>query len=215
MTSISTLSTLSKATMNPISKTLIAIIKQQHEKETKLNIWENSEFKQIRELENNNVGVVGEQFVQQLCDMGGISAAIDGTQTKESGGGEGDGVINGRSVEIKCARAGTGKTTSFQHELGEKPWMADYMIFVDIAPTAFFLTIFPNFTEEQYRSCCKCVPYIPTRAFCHRKKTGSFKFDTSPKLYAKACSRSSPNTLKWTLETEISEMKVFIERIIV
>lgn len=190
-----------KLTMNPIAKSLISVIKEQHQKEAEKNIWKESPWKEIRELENNNVGIVGEQFVQKLCDMSGISASIDGALTKETGGGEGDGIIRGKSVEIKCARAGTGKQISFQHELGEKPWKADYMIFVDIAPLCFYITIFPNFTEEQYRSCCKCAPYFPTRSFCHRKKSGAFKFDTSPRLN-EMCS----NTLKWTENTSVEEI---------
>lgn len=198
-----------KLTMNPIAKSLVSIIKEQHQKEAEKNIWKESQWKEIRELENNNVGIVGEQFVQKLCDMSGISASIDGALTKETGGGEGDGIIQGKSVEIKCARAGTGNQMSFQHELGEKPWKADYMIFVDIAPLCFYITIFPNFTEEQYRSCCKCSPYFPTRSFCHRKKSGAFKFDTSPKLN-ETCS----NTLKWTENTSVEEILKHFNRCI-
>ncbi len=54
-------------------------------------------------------------------------------------------------MEIKCARLGA-STPSFQHELGEVPWHPEYMAFIDIAPDNFFLTIFPNLTEEQYKS---------------------------------------------------------------
>ena len=78
-----------------------------------------------------------------------ITASIDGTKTKELGGGCGDGIINGRTIEIKTARAGTGNTMSFQHELGERPWAAEFMCFIDIAPHKFYLSIFPNFSEEK------------------------------------------------------------------
>ena len=77
-----------KLTMNPIAKSLMSVIKEQHQKEAEKNIWKESPWKEIRELENNNVGIVGEQFVQKLCDMSGISASIDGALTKETGGGE-------------------------------------------------------------------------------------------------------------------------------
>jgi hypothetical protein len=37
---------------------------------------------------------------------------------------------------------------SFQHELGEHPWDAEFIAFVDISPTSVYLSLFPNFTEE-------------------------------------------------------------------
>ena len=104
-------------------------------------------------------------------------------ETKQLGGGVGDGVINGRSIEIKTARIGSG-SPSFQHELGEVPWKADFILFLDIAPQTMYITIFPNFSEEFYKeSGCdsrkKCGPYFPTKSITWRKQRGAFKLDTT------------------------------------
>jgi hypothetical protein len=194
---------------------LTSIVNTQFERKQKKDIWENSPWKHIAELENDYVGKVGEQFLQQICDAVGLDASIDGTKTKEIGGGVGDGVINGRSVEIKTARAGTGSAISFQHELGEKPWIANYMAFIDIAPDKFYLSIFPNFTEEQYKSCCKCEPFFPTRSVCWRKKQGAFKLDTTEALNTTQSKVENPNTFSWTPETSLEEVGDFMRRIVV
>ena len=102
---------------------LTSIVNTQFERKQKKDIWENSPWKHIAELENDYVGKVGEQFLQQICDAVGLDASIDGTKTKEIGGGVGDGVINGRSVEIKTARAGTGSAhagSATSHQLAQR-----------------------------------------------------------------------------------------------
>ena len=71
-------------------------------------------------------------------------------------------------------------SSSFQHELGEHPWHAEYMIFVDISPFDVYITIFKNFMEAQYiENGFKCSPYFPTKTITRRKKVGNFKLDTS------------------------------------
>ncbi len=192
---------------------LARLIHEQTEKEHKTNIWENSPFEELSSLQSNNVGVTGEQFINYLCQYNGIPASIDGTKTKGIGGGTGDGMILGKVVEIKTAHLGVSK--SFQHELGEKPWIADYMIFADIAPQTIYLSIFPNFTEQQYKDCIKCAPYFQSRSICWRKKTGAFKFDTTIPINEFAANRINPNTLKITDDTSYQEIGQFISRIIV
>jgi hypothetical protein len=199
---------------NVVAKMLIDIVETQYTKKDKKDIWKLSEWRHIAELENDYVGGVGETFLHQLCIASNIPAEIDGTKTKELGGGCGDGIINGRSIEIKTARAGTGNTMSFQHELGEKPWHADFMCFIDIAPDKFYITIFPNFTEEQYKQCSKCEPYFPTRSFCWRKKSGCFKLDTTENLNETQSKITDNYTLSWNKETSIDSVGQFINKII-
>ena len=126
-----------------------SIIDAIYDQKKKRNIWENSKWSHIAELENDDVGKAGERIIAEFCNRGNIPSEIDGIKTKELGGGVGDGVINGKTVEIKTARLGS-NNSSFQHELGECP-LADYMIFLDIAPEKMYLTIFKNFTEEFYK----------------------------------------------------------------
>jgi hypothetical protein len=194
----------------------------QYEKKVKRNIWENSEWPHISELENDDVGKVGEQTIQNWCKLANIHSDIDGLKTKEAQcGGKGDGIINGRSVEIKTARIGcTGD--SFQHELGECPWNADYMLFLDIAPNEMYVTLFPNFTEEFYKqsgtdSKIKCLPYFPSRSVCWRKQKGAFKLDTSIAINTNSCNSSTKHAIKFNkdnAETWKKDFETFINNII-
>lgn len=161
----------------------INIIDNGFSKKIKRNIWENSKWKHIADLENDDVGKVGEEIINTFCQMAGIDSNIDGSKTKEIGGGYGDGNINKKTVEIKTARLGCDET-SFQHELGEMPWKPEYMIFLDIAPDKMYITIFPNFSQEFYimsgqDSKNKCSPYFNTKSITWRKQKGAFKLDTT------------------------------------
>lgn len=159
-------------------KMFIELIEEQTKKEFNLNIWKDSPYKNIVKLQVNNVGLTGETFIQNLCNKYGIDAYIDGQKTKKIGGGNGDGEILNKTVEVKTARLCSNEIT-FQHELAEKPWIADMMIFIDVAPFDIYLTIFKNFSEEHYKSSNKCIPYFPTKIITHRKKEGAFKLDTT------------------------------------
>ena len=164
---------------NPI-QFLVDIINIEKQKEQNANIWENSFYKVVTELESNNVGNVGEKIIHKICIESKIISSIDGSKTKQLGGGkEGDGKIKNKSVEVKTARLGS-TSPSFQHELGENPWHANYIIFVDISPINVYIIIFKNFTEEQYKKKeFKCEPYFPTKSITQRKGVGNFKLDTS------------------------------------
>lgn len=151
------------------------------------DIWENSQWGVIAKLGNNDVGKSGEQLIQLWCDQAGIKAEIDGLKTK---GGSGDGLINGKTVEIKTARENS-DGSAFQHELGEHPWKADFMLFLDISPNEMYITIFPNFSEPEYKEGRKCVPYFPTKKVIWRKGSGAFKLDTTVKI-----NQDCPNTFR-------------------
>ena len=197
-----------------ITTTATSIINAIYDQKKKRNIWENSNWCHIADLENDDVGKAGERIIAEFCKIGNIPSEIDGLKTKELGGGVGDGMINGKTVEIKTARLGS-NNSSFQHELGECPWVADYMIFLDIAPENMYLTIFKNFTEEFYKSSgcnssLKCVPYFPTKSICWRKQKGAFKLDTTVAINKKS-------EFTFTLDADASnwvEMTEFINSII-
>jgi hypothetical protein len=178
LTSLTGVADIKETSKDTPSSWLIALIEEQKKKEDEKDIWKNSEYKDIAKLQSNNVGIVGEQLVYTLCNKTGIEASIDGVKTKQKGGGAGDGIINGKTVEIKTAIQGNTSKT-FQHELGETPWKADYMIFLDISPEHYYMTIFENFTEEHYKSGNKCVACFPTKSITWRKKQGAFKLDTT------------------------------------
>ena len=187
------------------------LIRIQSLKEAKNDIWKDSPYKDFVKLQSNNAGIVGERFIQNICSVTGIPSSVDGTKTKQIGGGYGDGLINGKSVEIKTAHQGS-TTESFQHELGEMPWNADYMLFVDIAPYCIYLTIFKNFTEEEYKSGNKCPRCFPSKSVTWRKGKGAFKLDSTVSINENNI--VAGNTFKITQTTPFEGIKNFInERI--
>ena len=206
----------SKDIQEPNSFTTLAtdIINNKHTQKQNRDIWSNSKWKKISELENDDVGGVGEEIINEFCKKAQIVSEIDGTKTKQIGGGIGDGKIKGETCEIKTARQGS-SNSSFQHELGEVPWKAKFMIFLDIAPEKMYITIFPNFTEEFYKksgldSSNKCFPYFPTKSITWRKQKGAFKLDTSINI-------NEINKYTFIIDsetTDYSKFKSFVDNII-
>ena len=58
-------------------------------------------MKNISKLENDDIGKVGEEIINSFCNKANINSNIDGTKTKQIGGGIGDGKINGKLVKTK------------------------------------------------------------------------------------------------------------------
>lgn len=191
------------------STLLSNIIEEQRCKEEKNDIWTKNFYRDITKLQSNNVGIVGEKLIQNICSHCNVKSHIDGTRMKTRGGGIGDGNIKDKTIEVKTADLGIRGT--FQHELGEHPWKSDYLMFVDIKPESFFLTILKNFTENHYKcKGSKCAPHFPNKTITRRKEQGNFKFDTSVKL-----NRKSSATIEITKTTTMSELGEFINTLIV
>ncbi len=192
-----------------VIETMEEIIANLHQHEEKTSDWKKSVFRKLPGLQSNNAGKAGEEFIQKLCERCDISSNIDGTKTKKNGGGIGDGTILNETVEIKLAHLGCDKS-SFQHELGEKPWLANVLMFIDISPdNSIFLSIMKNAKEELYKANgAKWDPYFPTRSFCWRKKSGAFKFDTTVKI--NTTSVTMGHAIKITQETSFQTIKSFI-----
>jgi len=190
-----------------INDKFIQIINKQKQKEENADIWKDSPYKDLVKLQLNNVGNVGETYIQNICDTCQIEAQVNGSKTKKLGGGVGDGLILNNSVEIKTSHRGS-ISASFQHELGETPWKSEFMIFIDVAPICIYLTIFKNFNQEFYKSGAKCDPYFPTKSITWRKGTGSFKLDTTIKI--NELNIIKKHTFRIDDNTDINELKTFI-----
>ena len=52
----------------------ISLINKQKEKEDKNDIWKNSLFRDLVKLQSNNVGIVGEDYINNLCKSNNIPA---------------------------------------------------------------------------------------------------------------------------------------------
>jgi len=140
--------------------------------------WSNSKFKEINDLVANNVGNVGEIIINNICNNLNIECTIDGSKTKQIGGGNGDGKIKKKNTEVKTARLGNNNT--FQHELGEHPWNVEFMCFVDVTPENMYLSIIPNFSKEHYEKQSRTAQPYFNKSITRRKETskensGAFK----------------------------------------
>ena len=189
----------------------VQMINLQTQKEENADIWKNSPYKYIQKLQINNVGAVGETFMQNICDICQIEAKIDGSKTKQLGGGLGDGLILNKSIEIKTSRRGS-TISSFQHELAEIAWKSEFMVFIDVAPECIYLTIFKNFAEEFYKrsakSGAKCEPYFPTKRVTQRKGSAAFKLDTTIQINEENIIKGY--TFKIDDNVDLHELKTFI-----
>lgn len=159
----------------------VNVVRKQHDKKMKRDIWTDSKWKLVKNLDIDDVGKIGEMTIDKLCKKCGISCHINGKK-----GNIGDGVINNKTVEIKTSRLSSNGRT-FQHELGETPWKADYMLFFDISPSSIYITIFQNFSEELYKKSgldckIKAGDVFKTKSICWRKRSGNFKLDTTIKI---------------------------------
>ena len=54
--------------INP-NNIFIEMINKQKQKEINTDIWKDSQFKDLVKLQSNNVGNVGETFIQKICDI--------------------------------------------------------------------------------------------------------------------------------------------------
>lgn len=196
---------------NLVEDLVIETINEQEKKEKEKNIWENSKYKKLHKLQSNNVGNVGEIVISKICKANNIIANIDGTNTKKKGGGNGDGHIKYKTIEIKTSHLGS-RGYSFQHELGENPWNANYMSFVDVHPVYIYITIFKNYSEDFYKSGKRCIPLFPTRIITQRKKKGAFKLDTTIKINDESVKNG--HAIKITKETTEEELGKFINNLI-
>lgn len=192
-----------------IPKDIRRVIEDEKKKEYVVK-WRYGIYKGIDGMKANTVGVTGERIVQLLCDRVGIAATIDGTKTRRRCGGCGDGTINGYTVEIKTARKGVSGT--YQHELGEHPWKADKLIFIDIDRDQCWLSIMSNFTKAYYLvHKRKATPYF-NKMITRRKEScpetsGAYRLTlTDSDLMG-----NSMNTVRINQSMSDSELRTFIE----
>lgn len=194
--------------MKSMHDVLIHIIEEQRQKENTKDIWKESPYRDIVKLQCNNIGIVGEKLIHTICQSAHIQACCDGSKTRQPGGGNGDGTILGKIIEIKTAHQGSTSST-FQHELGEVPWKgAAYMLFIDISPKCIYMTVFKNFDEATYKGKEK-LPCFPTKSITWRKGKGSFKLDTSIKINEQSIQRG--HAIKITPETSNECVAAFIQ----
>jgi len=130
------------------------------------NEWHGAALESINDLKPDYAGKVGEFLIQQLCVTGTVKCEYD--EDKNSKDGTYDIKINDKKVEIKTARLGV--QGAFQHETLKADGY-DYLLFVDITPDYFYVTVLPRFDMKQRHPVIGRTPHP-------RKGTSDvFKFD--------------------------------------
>jgi len=187
------------------NRIFIKITNQEKEKEKDYNLmWKNSEYKLLLSMKPNNIGLIGEKFIEHVCKVNKIDVQITGSTVKNAEIGD---LIKTKTIEIKTALQGS-TSPSFQHELGETPWLAEYILFIDISPDSIYLTIFKNFEKDHYMNKKRCDPFFPSKTVTRRKNVGAFKLDTTLKI--NQSNILNGHTMKFTDNTSFEEIGKFI-----
>ena len=135
-------------------------------KQNDSNQWHGSTLESINDLKPDYAGKVGEHFIQQLCATGTVQCEYD--EDVNSKDGTYDVKINAKKVEIKTARLGV--NGSFQHETLKTDGY-DYLLFIDITPTHFYITIVQRFNMTERH------PLIGRKPHPRKGTTDVFKLD--------------------------------------
>ncbi len=99
--------------------------------------WLGGEFIEIRRMQADNRGSVGEDFVVALLQMLGKTVTHTGRTDPQNK--QWDIVADGIRLEVKLATLGA-NTPTFQHENLEKDRQYDGIVFVDVAPNDIYIT---------------------------------------------------------------------------
>jgi hypothetical protein len=133
--------------------------------------WKDSPLEALNKLKIDSSGKVGELFVEMICKKSNIKCLYNGDINSKDG--TYDILINDKKVEIKTARLG--KNKSFQHE-GLRSTGYDYLMFIDITPKHFYMTIVPKFNLKEKSVIFNRKPHL-------RKGTSDvFKLDFNEKI---------------------------------
>lgn len=128
--------------------------------------WAGSLLETMNKLKPDSSGKVGELFVVKVCEAIGTSCVYTGDVNSTDG--TYDVVLNGKQVEVKTARLGA--QGGFQHE-SLRAEGCDYYMFVDVTPTAAYITVSKKFVMTERH------PILGRKPHLRKGTTDVFKFD--------------------------------------
>ena len=165
--------------------------------ENDISSWKNSPLVSLDKLKNDCSGKVGELFVEMICNKSNISCVYNGDINSKDG--TYDILINGMKVEIKTAKLG--KQKGFQHESLRSDGY-DYLLFLDITPTYFYMTIIPRYdiTKES--------EILGKTAHLRKGTSNVFKLDLNEKILKTLISKGY--TIMVSEEISLEELSTFI-----
>lgn len=117
--------------------------------------WMGSHFEYLSRLSNDSGGKVGERFINGFCKVNNIPCEY---KTKNKNNSSYDIIINGKKVEIKTATFG--KSRTFQHENLRNNGDYEYILFVDVLPDYYYVSILPKFDLSQKSELLNRTPHL-------------------------------------------------------
>ena len=178
---------------------------EQKEKQTEASLWDDSVFEEMDTLKNDYSGKAGELFAARICKQYGISYDYSEDDVNQEDGTY-DITIKNKLVEIKTARVGNcGR--NWQHE-SLRDYGSDYFMFIDVAPSAVYLSIFPSDFDFS-----KQHPIFGRKPHKRKGSDGIYKLDFGPTSHTKGIKNGL--TLKIDASTSDLEIKNFINKQII
>ena len=142
---------------------------EQLELQRRLNAsWVDAEFTSIQQLRPDYSGKCGEKLIVELCRKGGMEVEYNGDSNVNAEDGTYDAKICVKKDEIKTAWRGS--NGSFQHE-SLRANGCDQMIFVDIAPNHYYITVLEKFDMTVAHPIIRRKPHL------RKGTTDVYKFD--------------------------------------
>jgi len=135
--------------------------------------WNGATFEAIQNLRPDYSGKVGELLLTRLCENGGLRVSYEGDANIAATDGTYDAKITWlteKKDEIKTAWRGS--NGSFQHE-SMRAKGCDQTIFIDIAPSYYYITILAKFDMTVAH------PVIGRKPHLRKGTTDVYKFDFS------------------------------------
>lgn len=134
--------------------------------------WMGSHFEYLARLTNDSGGKVGERFINGFCNVNQIPCEYK--QRGEVRNGPYDILINGQKVEIKTATLG--RNGSLQHESLRNNEQYDFLLFVDVFPDYYYVTILPKFNLAEKSELLGRKPHL------RKGTTDVYKLDFTEKI---------------------------------
>ena len=176
-------------------------ITEQKQKQTEASLWDDSVFEEMDTLKNDYSGKAGELFAARLCHQYGIPYVYDEDVVNQEDGTY-DITIKNKLIEIKTARVGNcGK--NWQHE-SLRDHGSDYFMFIDVDPTAVYLSIFSSKFDFSKRH-----PVFGRTPHRRKGSDGIFKLDFGPSSLKKGVEKGL--TLKIDSTTSDEEIQNFVD----
>ena len=168
-----------------------------YSQEQKECFWKNSPLESLNKLKNDCSGKVGELFIEMICKNSSVQCSYNGDINSKDG--TYDIIINDKKVEIKTAKLG--KHKGFQHESLRSNGY-DYLLFLDITPSSFYITILPRFDLHSKSDL------LGRKAHLRKGTNDVFKLDLNEKILNNLV--VSGFTIKVSNETQLLPLTEFI-----